>query len=63
MLSWSLTFFVLAIIAAILGFAGIAMAIAGVAKLLFVLFIILFIGSFFFTAAKKADEIVDKNLH
>lgn len=62
MLSWALTFFVLALIAGVLGFAGIASATAGIAKILFVVFIILFIASFFFRAAGKADNFVDKNL-
>lgn len=62
MLSWSLTFFVLAIIAAIFGFAGIATAAAGIAKILFVVFLILFVASFFFRAADKADRVLDRNL-
>lgn len=62
MLSWALTFFVLAIIAGIFGFGGIATAAAGIAKILFVIFIVLFIASFFFRAAGKADEALDRNL-
>lgn len=62
MLSWSLTFFVLAIVAAIFGFTGIAVAAAGIAKILFVVFLILFIASFFFRAADKADRVLDRNL-
>ncbi len=62
MLSWALTFFILAIIAGVLGFTGIASASAGIAKILFVVFIILFIASFFFRAARKGDNFVDKNL-
>lgn len=62
MLSWALTFFVLAIIAGIFGFTGIASAAAGIAKILFVIFVILFIASFFFKAAGKADDFVDRNL-
>lgn len=62
MLSWALTFFVLAIIAAVLGFGGIASASAGIAKILFVVFIILFVVSFFFKGARKADSILDRNL-
>lgn len=62
MLSWALTFFVLALIAGVLGFGGIASASAGIAKILFVVFIILFVVSFFFKAAGKADNFVDKNL-
>lgn len=62
MLSWALTFFVLALIAGVLGFTGIAMASAGIAKILFVVFIILFILSFFFKAAGKADNMLDKGI-
>lgn len=45
MLKWSVIFFVIAIIAAVFGFGGIAMASAGIAKILFGIFIILFIIS------------------
>jgi uncharacterized membrane protein YtjA (UPF0391 family) len=45
MLSWALTFFILAVIAAVLGFGGIAGAAAGVAQILFFVFIILLIVS------------------
>jgi uncharacterized membrane protein YtjA (UPF0391 family) len=43
MLRWALAFFVIAIIAAIFGFGGIAVAAAGVAKILFFLFLVLFL--------------------
>ena len=43
MLRWALAFFVIAIIAAVFGFAGIAVAAAGIAKLLFYLFLIPFL--------------------
>lgn len=42
MLSWSLTFFVVALIAALFGFTNIAVGAASVAKILFVVFLILF---------------------
>ena len=45
MLRWALAFFIVALIAAIFGFAGIAVAAAGVAKILFFIFLILFLGS------------------
>lgn len=41
MLSWALFFFVVAIIAAVLGFGGIAGAASGIAQLIFVGFLIL----------------------
>ena len=42
MLRWALIFFVVALLAAVLGFTGIAVAAAGVAKVLFFLFVVLF---------------------
>ena len=42
MLGWALTFLVVAIIAAFFGFGGIAIASAGIAKLLFFVFLVLF---------------------
>lgn len=41
MLSWALTFFVVAIIAAVLGFTSVAGAAAGIAKILFFIFLVL----------------------
>jgi uncharacterized membrane protein YtjA (UPF0391 family) len=41
MLSWALTFFIVAIIAAVLGFSSIAGAAAGIAKILFFIFLVL----------------------
>lgn len=43
MLGWALTFLVVAIIAAIFGFGGIASASAGIAKILFFVFLALFV--------------------
>ena len=45
MLRWAIVFFVVALIAAVLGFGGVAIAAAGVAKILFYLFLILFLIS------------------
>ena len=45
MLRWSLTFFVIAILAAIFGFGGIAGAATGIAQLLFFVFAVLLIIS------------------
>lgn len=41
MLGWAMTFFIIAIVAAIFGFTGIAASAAGIAKLLFFGFLIL----------------------
>jgi uncharacterized membrane protein YtjA (UPF0391 family) len=45
MLRWALGFFIVALVAALLGFTGIAIAAAGIAKILFYLFLILFLGT------------------
>jgi uncharacterized membrane protein YtjA (UPF0391 family) len=45
MLYWALTFFVVALIAAIMGFGGVAIAAAGIAKILFFVFLVLFLVS------------------
>jgi uncharacterized membrane protein YtjA (UPF0391 family) len=45
MLYWAVVFFVVAMVAALLGFSGIAVAFAGVAKILFVVFLVLFLVS------------------
>jgi uncharacterized membrane protein YtjA (UPF0391 family) len=45
MLSWALTFLVIALIAAALGFGGIAGTATGIAKILFFVFLVLFIIS------------------
>jgi uncharacterized membrane protein YtjA (UPF0391 family) len=43
MLRWAVIFLVIAIVAGILGFAGLMIAAAGIAKMLFYLFLILFL--------------------
>jgi len=45
MLRWALAFFIVALIAAVFGFFGIATAAAGIAKLLFFVFLVLFLIS------------------
>jgi uncharacterized membrane protein YtjA (UPF0391 family) len=45
MLYWALMFFVVALIAAVLGFTGISIAAAGIAKILFFVFLVLFLVS------------------
>lgn len=42
MLSWAIAFLIAALVAAVLGFGGIASAFAGIAQLLFYIFIIVF---------------------
>ncbi len=43
MLQWAIAFFVIALIAAVFGFLGIAAAAVGIAKILFFVFLILFL--------------------
>lgn len=47
MLSWAITFLVIALIAAVLGFGVLAGTAMEIAKILFFVFIVLFIISFF----------------
>jgi len=48
MLSWAITFLIIALIAAVLGFGGIAGTAVGFAKILFFVFIVLFVVSLVF---------------
>ena len=45
MLRWSLAFFIIAIIAAVFGFGGIASGSADIARLLFFFFVVIFVVS------------------
>lgn len=45
MLQWALTFLIIALIAALFGFTGIYVAATGIAKILFFVFIVLFLIS------------------
>lgn len=53
MLHWALTFFVVALIAALLGFTDIAAAAAGIAKVLFYVFLVLFLVSLLFGVMRR----------
>ena len=48
MLNWAVTFFVIAIIAAVLGFTSIAGSAIDIAKILFFVFLVLAVVSFIF---------------
>jgi uncharacterized membrane protein YtjA (UPF0391 family) len=54
MLNWALMFFLVALLAAVFGFTGIAVAAAGIAKLLFFLFLVLFVASLVIGFANRA---------
>jgi uncharacterized membrane protein YtjA (UPF0391 family) len=53
MLHYAVVFFVIALIAALFGFGGIAASAVGIAKILFVVFAILAVASFLFGIIKK----------
>ena len=46
MINWAITFLVIALIAAVLGFGGLAGTAIGIAKIIFFVFIVLFIIAF-----------------
>jgi uncharacterized membrane protein YtjA (UPF0391 family) len=52
MLSWALTFLVLALIAAVLGFGGLAANAAWIAQILFAIFLVLFVVSLIANAVR-----------
>jgi uncharacterized membrane protein YtjA (UPF0391 family) len=54
MLYWALVFLLIAILAAVLGFTGISLLAAGVAKLLFFIFLVLFVVSLVAHIARRA---------
>ncbi|WP_270935478.1 DUF1328 domain-containing protein [Falsiroseomonas oryzae] len=53
MLYWTLVFLVVALIAGLFGFGGVASASAGIAKILFGIFIVLFLVSLVFGAMRR----------
>jgi len=53
MLNWALTFLIIALIAAVFGFGGIAIEAAWIAKVLFVVFLVLFLVSLLTGAVRR----------
>jgi uncharacterized membrane protein YtjA (UPF0391 family) len=53
MLHYAVVFFVIALIAALFGFTGIAAGAASIAQILFVVFLVLAIGSFVMSMLRK----------
>ncbi len=45
MLGWAITFLIIALVAAVFGFGGVASAAVGIAKILFFVFLVLFVIS------------------
>jgi uncharacterized membrane protein YtjA (UPF0391 family) len=54
MLRWTLSFLILALVAAVFGFGGIASAAAGIAEILFFVFLLLFCASLIAGLIRKA---------
>ena len=54
MLRWALLFLLVAIVAGIFGFAGVMVAAAGIAKLLFYVFLVLFVVSLAMSVVNRA---------
>ena len=54
MLRWTLAFLILALVAAMLGFGGIASAAAGIAQFLFFVFLLLFAATLIAGLVRKA---------
>lgn len=54
MLRWAIIFFVIALVAAVLGFGGIVGAASGIATLLFYIFIVLFVIGLVLHLVRKA---------
>jgi uncharacterized membrane protein YtjA (UPF0391 family) len=53
MLSWALVFFIVAVISGVLGFTGIAAAATEIAKILFFIFLVLFVVSLIFGSIRR----------
>ena len=58
MLGWALTFLVIALIAGALGFTGVYLAAAAIAKILFYIFIVLFLVSLIMHAARGRGPVI-----
>ncbi len=56
MLRWTIIFLIIAIIAAIFGFGGIAAGAVSIAKLLFYIFLVLFVISLIFGLTRKGAD-------
>jgi uncharacterized membrane protein YtjA (UPF0391 family) len=53
MLHYAIVFFVIALVAALFGFGGIAASAVGIAKILFFVFIVLAVATFLFGLVKR----------
>jgi len=57
MLSWALAFLVLALVAALFGFGGVAGTAMGAAKILFFVFLVLFLVSLIFGGFRRSPMV------
>jgi uncharacterized membrane protein YtjA (UPF0391 family) len=62
MLSWALFFFIFSLIAAIFGFGDLASASAGIAQILFYIFLGLFVLSLLMGLARRGDKAIGKGI-
>ena len=62
MLRWALVFLAFSLIAGLIGFTGVAAAAAGTAKLLFYVFLVLFVGSLLIGLANRCETAISRNL-
>lgn len=62
MLVWTFIFLIISIIAAIFGFTGVAVASAGIAQVLFYIFLGLFFISLILSLSKRSDESLNKHI-
>lgn len=61
MLSWALIFFVFSLIAALFGFTGLASSTAGIAQLLFFIFLALFVVSLLTSVIRRGERRLTRN--
>jgi len=58
MLYWAFVFLVVALVAAVLGFGGIAVASAGIAKILFFVFLVIFLATLLMGLSRRGRAAV-----
>jgi len=58
MLYWAFVFLVVALVAAVLGFGGIAVASAGIAKILFFVFLVIFLATLIMGLSRRGRAVV-----
>jgi uncharacterized membrane protein YtjA (UPF0391 family) len=58
MLYWAVVFLVVALVAALFGFGGVASTAAGFAKILFFIFLILFLVSLVFGGVRRSGRVL-----